>query len=210
MLLCATSPVAAVDLGSIDGFDIRLDTSVRVSLGLRVHGQDASLLDDANADDGDRAFRPGIVSERTDVTSQLDVARGDLGFDLSVDGWYDAVYQRSDANRSASTFNPVTVAVDEFPSDVRHLMGATVELQNAYVHDKFEIAGLPVTVRVGRQTLLWGESLFFPQDGIAAGQAPVDVIKQISQPLVENREVFLPVTQADIRVQLPYGVSLEA
>ena len=208
-LLCTTSPVAAADLGSIDGFDVRLDTTVRASLGLRVEGQDAQLLQDANADDGDRAFRPGIISERVDVTSQLDVARGNLGFDLSADGWYDAVYQRSDANRSAPTFNPVSVAADQFPTDVRHLMGATVELQNAYVHDKFEIAGFPVTVRVGRQTLLWGESLFFPQDGIAAGQAPVDMIKQISQPLVENREVFLPVSQADMRVQLPYDVSLE-
>ena len=209
-LLCATSPAVAADLGSVQGFDVRLDTTLRESFGFRLVGQNASLLSDANSDDGDRAFKPGIISERTDFTTQLDASRGDLGFDLSADGWYDAAYQTRDANRSSATFNPVSVPANEFPADVRRLMGDTVELGNAYVHDKVEIAGVPVTVRVGRQTLLWGESLFFPQDGIAAAQAPVDVIKQISQPLVENRELFLPVGQADIRISLPYQMSLEA
>ena len=209
-LLCATTTATAADIGSVQGIDIRLDTTLRTSLGLRLERPNAALSGDANADDGDRAFRRGVISERVDFTSQLDVSRGDLGFNLSVDGWYDAAYEASDANHSTATFNPVSVPANRFPADVRRLMGATVELSNAYLHDKFEIGGLPVTVRVGRQTLLWGESLFFPQDGIAAAQAPVDVIKQLSQPLVENRELFLPVGQADIRMSLPYGLSIEA
>lgn len=209
-VLCAASPAAAADLGSEQGFDIRLDTTVRASSGFRLEGQNPALLGDANTDDGDRAFNPGVISGRIDFTSRLDVSRGDLGFDLSIDGWYDAVYQRHDANHSSATFNPVSVPPDEFPAGVRRLMGDTVELGNAYVHDKLEVGDIPITVRVGRQTLLWGESLFFPQDGIAAAQAPVDVIKQISQPLVENREVFLPVGQADIRLSLPHSISIEA
>ena len=143
------------------------------------------MLTDANTDDGDRSFRRGAISERVDFVSQLDVSRGDLGFDLSLDGWYDAAYQHRDADQPAATFNPISVRANEFPSPVRRLMGATVELANAYVRDKFTILGIPVTVRVGRQTLLWGESLFFAQDGIAAAQSPVDVIKQLSQPLVQ-------------------------
>jgi hypothetical protein len=71
------------------------------------------------------------------------------------------------------------------------------------------VDGLPVTIRLGRQSLLWGESLFFPQDGIAAGQAPVDEIKALAQPLVEDQEVYLPVTQAYARVDLGGGASLE-
>ena len=209
-LLCATLSAVAADLGSVQGFDIRLDTTVRTSLGLRLGGQNPALLSNINADDGDRAFKPGFISERVDVTSQLDVSRGDLGFTLSADGWYDAAYQTHDANHSSATFNPVSVPANEFPADVRRLMGETAELGNAYFRDKFDIGGTPVTVRVGRQTLLWGESLFFPQDGIAAAQAPVDVIKAISQPLVENRELFLPVSQAYVRVSLPHGMSFEA
>ena len=210
VLLAAATQAAAADLGSVAGFDVRLDTGVRTSLGVRVQPQDRALLGALNADDGDRAFARGVNSERIDLATQLDVTRGELGLDVGADGWYDAVYHQPDANRSPQTFNPVSVPNDAFPADVRRLLGDTAELGNAFVHDKISLGGLPVTVRIGRQALLWGESLFFPRDGIAAGQAPVDQIKLSSQPLVQSREVYLPVTQADVRVQLPYALSLEA
>jgi len=194
-LLLAPSPLLAADLGNLDGFDIRLDTTLRLSLGLRVDSRDASLLQNANSNEGDRNFAPGPMSERADITSVMDATRGALGFEISADGWYDAIYQQK---------------ADRFPPETRHLMGDKVELGTAYMHDRFSIAGIPVTLRLGRQTLLWGETLFFPQDGIAAGQAPVDGIKALSQPLVEANEVFLPVNQAYLRVDLSHGVSLEA
>ena len=50
-------------------------------------------------------------------------------------------------------------------------MGNDAELLNAFVQDRFTVFGLPASVRLGRQTLLWGESLFFANNGIAAGQA---------------------------------------
>ena len=202
---CAT----AADFGTLGGFDVRLDTAVRISLGLRTEGMDQALLQNANTDDANRAFRPGVNSGRVDVTSLLDVTRGNLGFELSADGWYDAIYHRADANHDAATFNPVGIAPDQFPADTRRLLGSTIELGTAVVHDRFELAGVPVTVRVGRQSVLWGESLFFPQDGIAAGQAPVDEIKALSQPLAQNRELFLPVAQALVRADLGHGFSVQ-
>ena len=196
-------------LGTVDGFDVRLDTTVRLSTAARVEPPSASLLGDINADDGDRAFPVGPISERVDASSQLDVTRGDLGAELSADGWYDAAYNGTDADRSSATFNPVSVPVGRFPDETQQLLGRFIELDNAYVHDKLEIAGVPISLRMGRQTLLWGESLFFAQDGIAAGQAPVDLIKSAGQPLVEANELFLPVTQAVIRVSLSGDWSLE-
>ena len=200
----------AAPLGTVDGFDVRLDTTLRVSLAARVEPRNPSLLGDVNADDGDRAFSPGPVSERVDVASRLDISRGDLGVELSADGWYDAAYNQADADRSAATFNPVSVPVGEFPAETQRLLGRTVELDDAYLHDRLEVAGLPVSLRIGRQTLLWGESLFFATDGIAAGQAPVDLIKSAGQPLVEANELYLPVTEAVLRVALPADLSLEA
>ena len=200
----------AADLGMLGGFDVRLDTGVRLSFGLRTDGQDALLLAAVNADDGDRALAPGPISERADVTTTLDLTRGDLGAEISADGWYDAAYHGRNDDRSPGTFNPITVPSDRFPADVRRLMGGAIELGNAYLRDTFDAAGLPVSVRLGRQTLLWGESLFFAQDGIAGAQAPVDLVKIASQPLIEARETYLPVTQADMRVQLGRALSLEA
>jgi hypothetical protein len=209
ILLAGLQPSNAAELGTIGGFVIRLDTTTRLSLGLRTDGQEAALLQNPNTDDGDRAFAPGIVSERVDFTSVLDATRGDLGVEISTDGWYDAIYHQADANHHGSTFNPVDSPVDHFPPGTQRLLGGTAELGTAYVHDRFELAGTPVTIRLGRQSLLWGESLFFPQDGIAAGQAPVDEIKALSQPLVEDQEVFLPVDQAYLRADLGGGASLE-
>ena len=209
-LFGGVSSATGADLGSLDGYDVRLDVTLRGSLGLRLDPPDPSLLANVNADDGDRAFAPGIASERVDMATQLDVTRGDLGLDLGTDGWYDQIYHQTNANRSPATFNPTTVPNDRFPADTASLLGGVIELQDAYVHDRLTVAGAPVTVRIGRQTLIWGESLFFPQDGIAGGQAPVDEIKELSQPLVESQEVYLPVTQADVRVQLPHRLSLEA
>ena len=197
-------------LGTVDGFDVRLDTTLRASLAARVEPRNPSLLADPNADDGDRSFSPGLVSERVDMALRLDISRGDLGVELSADGWYDAAYARAGADRSSATFNPLSVPAGEFPAETQRLLGRTIELDDAYLHDKLEVAGVPVSLRIGRQTLLWGESLFFAGDGIAAGQAPVDLIKSASQPLVEANELYLPVTQAVVRVALPADVSLEA
>jgi hypothetical protein len=206
---CGICAARADSLGQWDGFDLRLDTAVRVSLGVRTEDADPALLANINADDGDRAFTPGLNSERVDVVSELTGERGALGFDVSGQGWYDAAYNTHSANNAPQTFNPLNVSYRGFAPDVRDLMGKQAELLNAYVRDTVAVDGVPVTVSVGRQTLLWGESLLFPENGIAASMAPVDDIKSLAAPLAEARELFLPVTQIVARAGLGGGVSLE-
>jgi hypothetical protein len=209
-LLLAPRAAHADSLGQWAGFDLRLDTTVRISLGLRVDQADPTLLANPNADDGDRAFRPGPDSERIDVVSELTGERGHFGFDISGQGWYDAAYTPASANDSPSTFNPTTSTPRGFPNNVRDLMGRQAELLNAYIRDTEDIAGTEITLSAGRQTLLWGESLLFAENGIAAAQAPVDAIKSIAAPLADARELFLPVTQIVARAGLGGGLSLEA
>jgi hypothetical protein len=93
---------------------------------------------------------------------------------------------------------------------VRALMGQQAELLNAYVRDTEDIGDAKVTVSFGRQTLLWGESLLFAQNGIAGAMAPVDEIKSLGAPLATARELFLPVTQIVARAGLGDGLSVEA
>jgi hypothetical protein len=209
-LLLACVGARAADLGTVDDFDVRLDVSVRETLAFRTEPANPNLLSNINADDGDRSFRPGLISARLDVLTELTAERGDLGFDLSAQGWYDPLYHETNANNSPQTFNPYTVPNNQFPADVRTLMGGDAELLNAYVKDKFTLDDTPISVRLGRQTLLWGESLFFADNGIAAGQAPVDFIKAQSAPLAEARELYLPVTQLVVRAELAPGLALEA
>jgi len=106
VLLLACAGARASDLGTVDDFDVRLDVSVRETLGFRTEPADPALLANINADDGDRSFRPGLISARLDVLTELTAERGDLGFDLSAQGWYDPLYQQYTAAASPQTFNP--------------------------------------------------------------------------------------------------------
>ena len=209
-LLIINGAARGADFGEVGDFDIRLDTTLRETMGLRTGGEQSGVLADINADDGDRAFPHGLISARTDIATELTAEHGDLGFDLSADGWYDPVYQGQSGGDSPATFNPVSVHYDQFPAATRRLLGGDAELDNAFVQDRVDIAGLPVSVRLGRQTLLWGESLFFASNGIAGGQAPVDTIKSLNAPLATARELYLPVTQLFARIELRPGLAIEA
>jgi hypothetical protein len=176
----------------------------------RVESRNPALLTNINADDADRNFTPGIVSNRFDLRSQLDYSHAGFGFDVSATAWYDFVYHQKNHNDSPATFNPYSVPHNDFPRGVRGLQGAYAELDNAFVFGSAEVAGLPASFRIGRYTLLWGESLFFPENGIAGGQAPVDENRIIGRPGSYARDVYMPVTQASGSIQLPDGFSLEA
>lgn len=208
--LLAAHGAWAADLGTIDGFGLRWDSTLRTTLGLRAQNPDAALLQNFNGDDGDRAFHRGLMTSRVDVFTDVTALRGNFGFNLSAQGWYDPVYYAHSANTSPATFNPISVGYRAFPADVRQLMGGDAELVDAFVKDRFSVAGMPVSLRVGRQNLLWGESLFFANNGIAAGQAPVDEIKALGAPLAEARELYLPVTQAVLRIEIRPGLAVEA
>jgi hypothetical protein len=64
--------------------------------------------------------------------------------------------------------------------------------------------------RAGRHTLLWGESLLMPGNGIAYGQAPIDVIKLLGVPFTQAKELFMPVTQISGQVSVVNNLTLMA
>lgn len=203
-------PALAAELYNSDGIDLRWDNTIQYSAMFRLNGRDPILLSDPNADDGDRDFPAGFASNRIDLQSEISVFKDGLGFDASAEGWYDSLYDQRNGNNSPATFNPVSVAHNRFTDQTQVQEGRDAELRNAFIQDRFEIAGMPLSLRVGRQTLLWGESLFFPENGIAGGQAPVDQEKQLRVPTDYARNVYLPVTQASASLQLPSGLAIDA
>jgi len=200
----------AVEWPALDGCDVRLNTTVQTSLAARVSAANPGLLANINGDDGDRAFNRGLISTRLDVTSELTIERGDLGLDISARGFYDPQYLRHSADASQQSYNPLYGAADSHPDKVRAELGRNVELLNAFIRDRISLDDIPVTLRVGRQAVLWGESLFFANNGIAAGQAPIDAVRALADPLAPARDIYLPVGQAWLRAQLRPGLALEA
>lgn len=161
-------------------------------------------------DDGDRNFKKGVVSNRLDWFSELDVSYKNVGARVSGAAWYDSIYNQSNDNRSG-TINSTSVGAGEFTHATRDMMGRKAEILDAFVYYKSsDDAETPFSVRAGRHTVLYGESLFFGSNGIANAQAPVDLIKLLSVPGSQFKEIIRPVGQVSTQVQVAPKVSVGA
>lgn len=189
---------------------VRWDNTLRYSMAVRLSPRDPAVADDANDDDGDRNFAPGVVSNRLDLVSVLDISGGDMGLHASAVAWYDTVYHARTDNHSPSTYNAFSVTNAQFPRPTRNLHGQYANLEEANGYANVDLAGMPVSLRLGRQTLLWGESLFFAENSIAGAQSPVDAIRDVSAPGTYSNQVFLPVGQISFQLQPRPDLSISA
>src|SRR5690606_12091566 len=106
----------------------------------------------SNIDDGNLNY------ERGDLVSALAFVNQD--FQLSAENW--GVFARG-----LYFFDVVNANFDEparrdarRPREVERLIGQNIELLDAYVYGNFYLGDTPLTLRVGRQVLSWGESTF--------------------------------------------------
>lgn len=189
-------------------FKARWDNTVKYSTAFRLKSQSPGLIADANMDDGDRNFNKGLISNRIDLLSELDLSWKNSGFRLSGAAWYDTVYNRKNDNNSPATASQVSVANNEFTAATRNVHGQKAEILDAFVYSRFDLGSMPANIRLGRHTVLYGETLFFGDNGIAGGQAPVDVIKLLSVPGTQFKELLMPVNQVSGQVQLNSNVTV--
>ncbi|MGJ7512944.1 DUF1302 domain-containing protein [Pseudomonas baetica] len=191
-------------------FKLRWDNTVKYNSAFRVKGASDKLTSSVNQDDGDRDFSKGLISNRFDVLSELDMSYQGFGARLSGAGWYDTVYNESNDNNSPSTVNSFSRPFDEFTSDTEKLHGRKAELLDAFVYGRVPIGDTKATFRAGRHALIWGESLFFGANGIAGGMAPIDAVKALSVPNTQFKELIRPVQQFSGQLQLTPDVSIGA
>ncbi|MCU9105294.1 DUF1302 domain-containing protein [Pseudomonas aeruginosa] len=189
---------------------VRWDNTLKYSNAWRLKEASDRLTADVNHDDGDRAFGRGLISNRVDLFSEFDVSRNGFGIRLSGAAWYDTVYNRSNDNRAPDTANASSVAYDEFTRGTEKLHGSKAELLDAFVFGRFDLGGHNTTFRLGKHALLWGESLFFGSNGIAGGQAPIDIAKALSVPNTQFKELIRPVQQVSGQFQLTSDISIGA
>lgn len=198
-----------IDTGNPD-LRITWDTSIKYSNAFRVKGRSDHLVSSPAQDDGDRNFGRGLVSNRFDVLSEMDVVYKNVGLRVSGAAWYDDVYRHGNDNDSPGT-SQGRPAYNDFASGTRRLHGKQAELLDAFVFGHGDLGGgLKGSFRVGRHALLWGESLFFGNNGIAAGQAPIDVVKALSVPNTQFKELIRPVNQISGQLQLTPDLSVGA
>lgn len=211
---------------------VRLDLTPKYSTAYRLKNPSAAMtrFDVAvdpgtlNEDDGDHNFRRGLISSRLDLLGELDITAKNFGGRISGNAWHDSVYLRNNRYQGTEIYangvptgtlistanNDSGQAADEFLPATKRQHGRGSELLDAFVYLKGDVGNMKGTLRLGKHTLQWGESVFFGQNGIANAQGPVDVAKIVSVPGWQFKEVLLPVEQVSGSLQVAEGVSLGA
>lgn len=218
--LAASGAANAVqfDTGNPDS-QLTWDNTVKYSAAARVRSQNASVADNsigpqANTNDGDLNFGKGLISNRLDVLSELEYRyKREFGARISAAGWYDDVYNRRNDNPGAlggALVNSTSANYDQFTKDTARLHGRKIELMDAFGYANFAAGETNVNVKGGRFTQLYGESLFFGNNGIAGAQTPLDLVKALSVPNSQFKEIARPVGQISTQVQLSPNVTVGA
>jgi hypothetical protein len=203
------------DTGNPD-LTVRWDNTLRYNVAQRVEERDPKIGNSAVSDEGTYSFDKGdTVANRLDILSELDVVyRKRMGFRVSAAGWYDDVYGDS----SRSNPNPPLVNIPSYInrqySDYtkNYYHGPYGELMDAFVFGRFDLGAVPTSLKAGRHSLYWGESVFLGGNlhGIAYAQNPLDLQKGFATPGTEAKELFRPLSQVSGQAQITDTVSVAA
>lgn len=195
LALCTIGSAQATEIqtGNPD-LVVRFDNTIKYNLAKRLQSQNAALLKSNNFDDGNRNFDRGLVANRLDLLSELDIVYKEaVGLRISGAAWYDRAYRSLDNTNLASSNHRAggvpAFGLSDYAARYHRRSG---EVLDAFVFASFDVADMPVNVKLGQHTLYWGESLLSPLHGVNYGQSPIDLLKGYSVPGSEAKELFLP------------------
>jgi hypothetical protein len=188
------------------------DTTLSYSLAWRVENRDRKLVANADGNDGNNAFKKGdLINNRVGFLSEANLRwREDFGVFIRAAGYYDNVYDQSNANSTGSS-NCFAAGLcskpNRYSSDTIDQHREDLRLLDAYVYGTWKVADRNLNLRLGDQVVSWGESMFYP--GISGAQSPVDATKSTT-PGVEVKEILLPVGQLFAQYSLTESINLQA
>ena len=199
-IVCIANPAQAfeIDSGNPD-LSVRWDNTPRFNLGVRAEQRNDLIGNNQLYDEGTYSFDRGdLVAARLDWLSELDVVyQKRFGARVSGQLWYDGAY--GTYGRSNPKFASIAShAGNRYTDYTRDLYrGPDAEFLDAFVFGRFDLGEVPLTVKLGRHSLYWGESLFLNGNlnSIAYAQNPLDLQKGIATPGAEAKELFRPLAQ---------------
>jgi hypothetical protein len=187
-----------------------VDTTVSYGQLWRVQGRDKNN-DDINANDGNRNFDTGLVSEVFKITTDAEVKYQNYGAFVRGTAFYDTQIMDK-RNNFEDNNSPVQPSQNyprnsSFTSKTRDKAGNNAEILDAYVYGNWDIAEKPVTARLGKQVFNWGEGIFY-RGGVNTTN-PIDAAK-FRLPGSELKEVLIPVEAFNFSVGLTDNLSMES
>jgi hypothetical protein len=155
--------------------------------------------ENANGSEGDLDFAHGLVNDEFSILPVLDIKDGNYGAHFSGEAYINTSYLGTNQNSQPDTINPISIAKHtDFTSATRNVEGLNARPLDAFVYGRQYFGAddqQSFTLKVGRQTLLWGQSFLLTGNGIVAGMAPIDVIQAQNTPNAQTQQVIEPVGQ---------------
>ena len=183
------NPDPALINGPIDPFQLNPD-QFQAGTGFTHTGYPTTI----NQDDGNRNFAKGsLTNNRISALAEFQLRWEDYGAILSGDGFYDLVYHQRNDNDSPKTINKRSNETNEFSRSARYFDGRRARMLDAYVFGNWAIRDdMLLDLRLGKQLVAWGESLFLP--GVSGAQSTADATKAFT-PGVDVKQILLPTQQ---------------
>lgn len=217
---CALLVPLAVQGGTLplgEDWELRYSALLSYAAAMRLQAPAAELIggpiDEAtglpttiNFDDGDRNFAKGaLINNRVSALAEMYLDGPGYGAVLRGDAFHDWAYRGRNDNDSPDTVNK-SGEHDRFSDAARRYGGGRARTLDAYVWADWSFGDAAyLNLRLGRQVVAWGESLFFA--GLALAQGPVDATKA-NIPGVEVKNILLPVNQVAAQLDLTSALSL--
>jgi hypothetical protein len=119
--------------------------------------------------------------------------------------------QGNQNNQPADTLNSYTSSRTSFAPATATAEGHNGRMLDAFVYNSWHFGqDQELTLKAGKQTLFWGQSLFFGSDGISGGQAPVDAISAQNIVNAQSQQTYLPVGQVVVTYKPNLTYTLQA
>lgn len=186
--------------------EVTARTTASVSVGSTFRTE--SMHDDLSGQIGNQNFKTGEpVSTVLKGVADVDLSYRNYGLFLRGNTWYD--YELKKGNRPVGNlpngFTPGEPLSDSgFPSEQKF---SGVQLLDAYVYGNWDLGDMPVSARVGRQALAWGESMFLGGGVNIINPFDVAAIRRAGS---ELKEALLPIGMVSGSLALTDNLNLQA
>jgi hypothetical protein len=221
LALAYTLPAQSYQFNTQDKVQSSLDVTLTYSSIYRLDDQDDELIADPNLDDANRNFDEGLVSNGIRAIADFEwryKAEGGNNYGLFSRGaaWYDdEIYDSRNNHDSPFTsnsgplYNGSMSRNDEFTDATEDRSGGDIELLDMFFFADISPTGdHPISLRVGRQVINWGESAFI-QNGLSSVINSADVSKALL-PGTEVKEILRPLGAVYGSIALNENISISA
>lgn len=199
------TPIQAITF-NVGDLEVQFDSALSVGASWSTRAPDPDMVGTRNggrassqtSDDGRLNFKKGeTFSKIFKGIHDLELKYGNTGVFVRGKYWYD--FETKDESRllyDIDDHNRKTAA-----------QASGEEILDAFIYHNYDIAGLPGSVRVGKQVVSWGESTFIGNSINSIN--PVDVAA-FRRPGAEIKEGLIPVNMLYVSQSLTETLSMEA